>query len=158
MSRKVEVGEPAPPFELPGVYGGERKTYALEHFRGAPLVLVFYPKDDTLVCTKQLNSYSTNLTEFAELGAQVLAISPQDLDAHEGFAAGQGGFAFPLLADSDKKMFGDYGALGPLDFPRRSVFILDAESIVHYSHRALTGATFRPVSELVASLEKLPEP
>jgi thioredoxin-dependent peroxiredoxin len=153
--KRVEVGQPAPPFELSGVQAGEEQTYKLEDFRGAPLVLVFYPKDDTPVCTKQLNSYSANLSDFADVGAQVLAISAQGLESHEKFAEGQGGFAFPLLADSDKSMYRDYGALGPLGFPRRSVFILDGDGIVRYAHRALTGATFRPVSELVAALQKL---
>ena len=63
--------------------------------------------------------------------------------------------AFPLLADVDKVVAGLYGTLGPLGFPRRSTFIIDADGIIRYAHRAIAGLTFRPVAELVAELEKL---
>jgi peroxiredoxin Q/BCP len=58
----------------------------------------------------------------------------------------------PLLADTDKEVAAQYGILGPLGFPRRSVFIIDRDGIVRYVHRAIAGMTFRPVSELVAAL------
>ena len=77
-------------------------TYSLAEYRGKPVVLVFYPGDDTPVCTKQLNAYNDGLDQFTELGAQVLAISAQDVDSHDRFSAKHGGFAFPLLADTDK--------------------------------------------------------
>ena len=95
----VGVGDRAPAFTLPGT--GER-TYSLAEYAGRPIVLVFYPGDDTPVCTKQLNTYNQGLDQFTDLGAQVLAISAQDIASHERFSAEQGGFAFPLLADTDK--------------------------------------------------------
>lgn len=155
MTAKAAVGDLAPDFELEGLREGETRTYSLGEFKGAPLVLVFYPKDDTPVCTRQLNDYSENISEFADLGAQVLAISPQGLDAHGEFADGQGGFSFPLLADESKSMFAAYGALGPLGFPRRSVFVLDDGGVIIYSHRSLSGMTFRPVGELTEALKTL---
>ena len=87
---------------------------------------MFYPGDDTPVCTKQLNSYNDGLEQFTDLGAQVLAISAQDIASHERFSSKHGGFAFPLLADADKAVAAQYGTLGPIGFPRRSVFIVDA--------------------------------
>ena len=57
----------------------------------------------------------------------MLAISAQDVDSHERFSAKHGGFGFPLLADTDKAVAGRYGTLGPLGFPRRSVFVIDAD-------------------------------
>jgi peroxiredoxin Q/BCP len=114
--------------------------------------LVFYPGDDTPVCTKQLNSYNNELSAFSDVGAQVLAISAQDVSSHEAFAD-KHGFGFPLLADTDKAVAGLYGTVGPLGFPRRSVFVIDANGIIRYVHRAIAGLTFRPVEELVAAVE-----
>lgn len=147
----VGVGDPAPDFELPGTGG---RTFTLGEFRGRPVVLVFYPGDDTPVCTKQLNSYNEGLEQFDELDAQVIGISAQDVDSHDRFSD-KHGFEFPLLADTDKTVAAAYGTLGPLGFPRRSVFIVDAEGIVRYAHRAIAGLTYRPVSELIGALESM---
>ena len=148
----LRVGERAPDFTLPGTGGRE---YSLADYRGTPVVIVFYPGDDTPVCTKQLNAYNDGLEQFSELGAQVLAISAQDVASHDRFSAKHGGFEFPLLADTDKAVAGRYGTLGPIGFPRRSVFIVDGDGVVRYAHRAIAGLTYRPVSELVAVLEGL---
>ena len=60
-----------------------------------------------------------------------------------------------MLADTDKTVAGLYGTLGPIGFPRRSVFIVDADGIVRYAHRAIAGLTYRPVRELIGELEKI---
>lgn len=147
----LSVGDAAPDFTLAAT-GGESMT--LSTLRGHPVVLVFYPGDDTPVCTKQLNSYNDGLDQFVELDATVLGISAQGMDSHEKFS-GKHGFNFPLLADTDKSVAGLYGTLGPLGFPRRSVFIIDREGVVRYAHRAIAGLTYRPVDELVAVLRDL---
>jgi len=148
----ISVGDQAPDFRLPATGGRE---LSLSDFLGRPLVLVFYPGDDTPVCTKQLNSYNDDLAQFEALNAQVVGISAQSVDSHERFA-GKHGLQFPLLADTDKAVAAAYGTLGPLGFPRRSVFIIDGEGVVRYAHRAIAGLTFRPVSELVDVLLSLP--
>ncbi len=145
----ASVGDNAPEFTLPGTGG---KTYSLSSYRGQPVVIVFYPGDDSPVCTKQLNSYNNELTAFEGVGAQVLAISAQDMDSHEAFAS-KYGFKFPLLADTDKAVATAYGTVGPLGFPRRSVFVVDGAGVIKYAHRAIAGLTFRPVEELVAAVE-----
>jgi thioredoxin-dependent peroxiredoxin len=147
----VGIGDKAPAFTLAGTGG---KDYALDDYRGQPVVLVFYPGDDTPVCTKQLNTYNAGLDQFTNLGAQVLAISAQDVASHERFS-GKHGFAFPLLADPDKAVAASYGTLGPIGFPRRSVFIVDGDGVIRYAHRAIAGLTYRPVSELVEALKAL---
>jgi peroxiredoxin Q/BCP len=129
------------------------RDYALSEYRGAPVVLVFYPGDNTPVCTRQLNQYTSDIEQFTALGAQVLAISPQSVESHEGFADEQGGFGFPLLADDGKKVGEAYGILGPLGFYRRSTFVVDGDGIVRYAHRSVSGITFRPTAELVAALQ-----
>ena len=150
----VARGEIAPDFELDGVEGaGERRRYRLAEYRGAPLVLVFYPGDDTPVCTVQLNSYSEDFPSLTETGAQLLALSPQSVDSHERFATRQGGFAFPLLADADKAVGRLYGIVGPLGFYRRSAFVLDRAGVVRWSSRSITGLSFPSASVLADALQ-----
>ena len=151
MSSAVGIGDVAPDFLLPAT-GGEE--VALSSFIGRPVVVVFYPGDDSPVCTKQLNSYNDGLNEFESLDAQVLAISSQGLVSHEAFAQ-KYGLKFPLLADSEKEVAKAYGVLGPLGFPRRSVFIVDREGVIRYAHRAISGLSYRPVSELVDAVNQL---
>ena len=143
------VGEPAPDFSLPGSGG---RTFSLSEQRGNPMVLIFYPGDDTPVCTLQLNTYSKDLSEFTDLGATLWAISPQSMESHDRFSE-RHGFGFPLLADESKATFKAYGCLGPLGFPRRSVFVVDRDGIVRYSHRAGPGLNFRKTDELVEAVK-----
>jgi peroxiredoxin Q/BCP len=98
----ISVGDTAPDFTLPATGG---RSISLSDFRGQPVVIVFYPGDDTPVCTKQLCSYNNELAQFADVGAQVLAISAQDIESHERFAA-KHQFTFPLLSDTDKAVAG----------------------------------------------------
>ena len=147
----IGIGDTAPEFTLPGTGG---RSYSLSQFRGAPVVLVFYPGDNTPVCTKQLCSYNDELSQFAGVSAQVLGISAQDVASHEKFSA-KHGFKFPLLADIDKAVHRAYGVLGVMDLPRRSVFVVDAAGVIRYAHRAFVGVTFRPVSELMDALTPL---
>jgi thioredoxin-dependent peroxiredoxin len=151
----LAIGDPAPSFSLPGTDGTDagHRTYTLEELRGQPVVLVFYPGDNTPVCTRQLNAYTSDIDAFEGVGAQVLAVSPQSVESHDGFSCKQGGFGFPLLADEDKAVGEAYGVLGPLGFYRRSAFVIDGAGVVRYAHRAVAGLTFRPTAELVAAVE-----
>jgi peroxiredoxin Q/BCP len=148
----VGIGDRAPDFTLPGPGG---QTVSLSDYAGRPVVLVFYPGDDSPVCTKQLNAYNDGLDEFAALDAQIIGISAQDVASKDAFVA-KHGFDFPLLADTDKAVAAAYGTLGPIGFPRRSTFIVDAEGVVRYAHRAIAGLTYPPVSELISELDQLP--
>jgi peroxiredoxin Q/BCP len=148
-------GDEAPEFTLPGVApGGGRATYTLSEFHGQPVVLVFYPGDDTAVCTQQLTTYTSDIGRFDEVGAQVLAVNPQSLESHEQFACHQGGFAFPLLSDADQAVGRLYDVPGPLGFYRRSAFVIDAGGVIRYVHRARTPLIFRPTDELVAAVRQ----
>lgn len=153
----ISLGGNAPDFALAGTDGTDHghRTYTLSEYRGRPVVLVFYPADNSPVCTVQLNTYSHDIKRFAETGAQVLAISPQSVDEHDDWAAKQGGFAFPLLADASKAVGELYGILGPVGFYRRSVFVIDGDGVVRYAHRSTAGLTFRPVSELIEAVGAL---
>ena len=150
----LDIGAAAPAFSLEGSDNTDvgRRVYTLEEYRGRVVVLVFYPGDSTPVCTRQLNAYTEDIASFEEAGAQVLGISPQSVQSHDDFSCKQGGFAFPLLADTDKAVGDAYGILGPLGFYRRSVFVVDAQGIVRYAHRAVAGLTFRSSKELVEAV------
>jgi peroxiredoxin Q/BCP len=151
---KVAVGQAAPDFTLPGTDGKPdgHRDYTLSELRGNPVVLVFYPGDNTPVCTRQLNAYTNDVGEFESLDAQILAISPQSVESHDSFSENQGGFGFPLLADDGKAVGRLYGILGPVGFYRRSIFVIDGEGMVRYVHRGVAGLSFRPTSELVAAV------
>jgi peroxiredoxin Q/BCP len=156
MSRPAE-GDQAPDFKLPGTDGTPEghRDHALADYRGEVVVLAFYPGDNTPVCTRQLTTYTEEIGQFEEVEAQILAISPQTVESHDGFIEAQGGFAFPLLADTDKAVGKLYGVLGPVGFYRRSVFVIDGDGIVRYRHRGVAGLLFRPTSEIVAAVRRV---
>jgi peroxiredoxin len=143
------VGDAAPDFTLPGTPGG--RPYTLSDYRGRVAVLVFYPGDDTVVCTVQLATYSSDLEQFADLGADVLGISPQDIASHEEFSE-RLQLGFPLLADTEKAVGHLYELVGPLGFYKRSVFVIDSVGIVRYAHRSGHGLTFKSTDELTAAV------
>ena len=145
----IGTGDVAPDFTLEGTGG---KSYSLRDFRGQPVVLAFYPGDNTPVCTKQLDSYQGALTDFEALNAQMLGISPQSVESHQDFSCKRG-YSFPLLADTDKAVAEAYGVLGPLGFYRRSVFVVDPAGVIRYVHRAIAGLTFKASSELIAAVK-----
>ncbi len=143
MAKTPEIGQAAPDFTLPGLElkDGEavRSDYTLSAKRGRPLVLAFYPGDNTTVCTRQFCSYTSGLEAFTGVGAIVWAISPQGLDSHERFAR-RYDLAFPLLADEGPEASArQYGiALGGAML-RRSVFIVDAGGILRLEARDAGG-------------------
>lgn len=154
----LAIGTEAPDFVLPGTDGTGgpegRRDYRLSEFRGLVVVLVFYPADSSPVCTVQLNTYTADIARFDDVGAQVLAISPQSVEDHVAFAAHNDGFAFPLLADTDHDVAERYGVLGPMGFYRRSVFVVDGDGIIRYAHRSTAGLTFRSTDEIVEAVRR----
>jgi len=148
----VKVGAVAPDFTLAGIDRGLEQTWTLSELKGQSVVLVFYPGDGTPVCTEQLRSYTDEIATFADVGAQVLAMSPQSVESHRAFATENGGFAFPLLADEEKVVGLRYGIVGPLGFYRRSVFVIAPDGTIGWIHRAVAGLAFQPSEEIVAAV------
>lgn len=153
----VGVGDPAPVFELDGIdaTGTATKRFRLDDELGQPVVLVFYPADNSPVCRRQLSTYTNEFDRFETVDARLLGISPQDVDSHRTFSRDQGGFAFPLLADVDKAVGEAYGVLGLMGFYKRSVFVLDEQGIIGYAHRATAGLGFRSTEEIVAAVREV---
>jgi peroxiredoxin Q/BCP len=148
------LGSPAPDFALDGIEGGVRRRFDLSAARGRAVVLAFYPGDDTPVCTRQLCSYQDDLAQLTDLSAQVWGISPQDLASHERFASKRG-LSFPLLADPDRIAIKAYGVNGPLGHTKRSVFVVDAEGALRWSHVSTLGLTYQDTDKLAGVLRSL---
>ena len=159
MAKTPETGQVSPDFTLPGITlaGGEaiQADYTLSQQRGKPIVLAFYPGDNTAVCTRQLCSYTSGLESFTGFGAAVWAISPQGLASHEQFAR-KYNLAFPLLADEGLTVARQYGiTIGGAGL-RRSVFVIDADGVLRWKHVTLVGLTFptaQTISSQLASLQ-----
>lgn len=153
MAKTPQVGEQAPDFELPGTDG----TFKLSAHRGERVVLLFYPGDNTMVCTKQFCSYRDRGGDFAALNATVVGISSQELDSHEQFVA-KHGLNVPLLADVNKQVAKAYSAYSSRLGTKRAVVIIDEQGIVRYRHDHLLGLDYQSVDQLKGALEGLPAP
>jgi thioredoxin-dependent peroxiredoxin len=99
------VGKKAPDFELPAADGS---TFRLSDHKGTPVVLYFYPQDDTEGCTLENQEFSALRPEFEALGAVIAGISPDSIDSHCKFRD-KFGLSVPLLADTDLKVAKKYG-------------------------------------------------
>jgi thioredoxin-dependent peroxiredoxin len=164
---KIDVGDAAPDFELPGTGG---KTYRLSDYRGRNVVLAFYPGDETKVCTAQFCSYRDKGDRIDQLDADVLGISPQSVGSHEHWAQEQS-LNVPLLADEElavAKSYGVTGWVGPFAklaglkepapggrYVMRAIFVVDGEGIVRYRHVSRTGSTFQTVDDLEQAVAAL---
>jgi thioredoxin-dependent peroxiredoxin len=158
VAKTPEIGQVSPDFTLPGIQltGSEisKSEYTLSQQRGQPIVLAFYPGDNTAVCTRQLCSYTSGLESFTGFGARVWAISPQGLASHEQFAR-KYKLAFPLLADDGLVVSRQYGiALGGVGL-RRSVFVIDTDGVLRWKHVTLVGLTFPSADVISAQLAAL---
>jgi peroxiredoxin Q/BCP len=152
MARSPKVGEQAPDFELQGTNGGFR----LSDHLGERVVLLFYPGDNTPVCTRQFCSYRDDSDEFDRLGATVVGISGQDLDSHEAFSA-KHGLNVPLLADPDKAVAKAYGAYQQVIGTKRAVIIVDERGVVAFRHDHALGLSYLNAQEIGEALAALPE-
>ena len=144
------VGDIAPDFELDGTDG----PFRLSENRGRPVVLLFYPGDDTPVCTRQFCSYRDRADDVDSLDAVVVGISSQDLDSHERFKS-RHGLNVPLLADVDCEVAKAYGAHAPLVGTRRAVVIVGEDGAVAHRHDHTFGLDYQTVDELRAALDDL---
>ena len=152
MAKSPRVGEPAPDFELEGTDG----RFRLSEHRGERVVLLFYPGDETLVCTRQFCSYRDDQERLGSIDATIVGISGQDLDSHRAFIAAHG-LTVPLLADVDHAVARAYSTLvAPLNMTRRAVIIVDEQGIVRYRHDHRLGLDYQTTAELDQALASLP--
>lgn len=133
----LSVGQEAPDFELQDDQG---RQFRLRDHAGKWLLLVFYPGDDTPVCTRQLCEYRDGIEEFADLGVEVVGISGDDAESHRKFKAKRE-LPFTLLSDPDLAVAAQYGCRGMMGM-KRGVFLLDSDQVCRYAH-VETVAIFR---------------
>ncbi|HUY31460.1 MAG TPA: thioredoxin-dependent thiol peroxidase [Pirellulales bacterium] len=133
MSTWVEEGRKAPDFTLAADDGEKVK---LKDFRGRPVVLYFYPRDDTPGCTREACAFRDRQAELAKLGATMLGVSTDDQPSHVKFRD-KFQLNFPLLADVEHQVAEKYGAWREKNMYgkkswgiQRSTFVIDAEGVV----------------------------
>ncbi|MFM7469100.1 MAG: peroxiredoxin [Vampirovibrionales bacterium] len=138
----LTVGQKAPSFSLPASLGATQATeVSLESYAGKWLVVVFYPKDQTPGCTRQLCALQDDLARFQALGAEVLGSNPGSLASHQRFSEKQG-YQFPIAVDADKTMAGAYGALSTEAETgkhriARSVYVINPEGVIAFAQRGM---------------------
>ena len=150
----VEEGAEAPDFELTGDTG---ELVRLSRFRGRPVVLYFYPKDDTPGCTAQACGIRDSYDEFGERGAVVLGVSPDDESSHVKFKM-KHGLPFTLLADPEHQVAELYDVWKEKTFGgkkywgvERSTFLIDEDGRVSKVMRRVKPATH--VEKVLAGLD-----
>jgi peroxiredoxin Q/BCP len=138
---QLEVGMPAPEFTLPLALGG---TVSLANMRGKPVVLYFYPKDDTPGCTAQACSFRDNLPQFGYFDAAVIGISKDSVDSHKEFIK-KYGLNFHLASDEESKTCEAYGVWGQKSMYGkiymgidRTTFLIDEKGIIRYIWRKVS--------------------
>lgn len=130
MSNNLKVNEPAPDFTLPDGNGAE---WHLADQRGKVVVLLFYPGDETPVCTRQMCSVRDRWDDYLATGAEVVGISSDSVESHKSFAEHHG-LPLRLLSDSDRAVAKLYGSISLIPGRvARSVFVIDARGILRYS-------------------------
>lgn len=158
-SARVEIGEPAPDFTLPADGGRE---ISLDQFRGKPVVLYLYPRDDTSGCTREALDFTEKLPEFEAEGAVVLGLSKDNVASHDRFIT-KHGLKVTLLSDTSGETAHAYGAwVEKSMYGRkymgidRSTFLIDGEGVLRRIWRKVKVPGH--VEEVLAALRELEVP
>ncbi|MDZ7791035.1 MAG: peroxiredoxin [Xanthomonadales bacterium] len=146
----IRIGDSAPDFSLPDQ---DDRVFTLSEQIGKRLLLVFYPGDDTPVCTRQLCDYRDGIEQFSGLDVEVVGISGDDADSHRRFRD-KHDLPFTLLSDSDLTVAGHYGCKGLLGM-KRGVFLVDEGGTVRYAHVESVAVFRRSRDELLEVISKL---
>ena len=125
----LEIGTPAPDFSLADDSGA---TVSLAALRGRPVLLVFYPRDNTPGCTAQLCELRDNYATLQAAGVAVYGVNPQSASSHAGFRAKQR-YPFPLLVDAGQQVAALYKSSGIA--PRRTVYLIGPDGVIRFARR-----------------------
>lgn len=146
----LNVGDKAPGFVLEDDQG---QSFDLGRHSGKKVLLVFYPGDDTPVCTKQLCDYRDGIEAFEGLGVEVVGISGDDGESHRRFRA-KYDLPFTLLSDPGLKVAAAYDSKGLLGM-KRSVFLVDEAGVIRYRHVESVALFRRSREELLEAISAL---
>jgi len=154
-SAALPAGKRAPDFEL---LTTPDQRVTLKDFRGQPVVLAFYPADWSPVCGDQMALYNEMLSEFQELGAELLGISVDGVWCHCAFSS-ERKLHFPLLADFEPKgaVARQYGVYRPEEgTTERALFVINPEGVIHWSYVSPVGVN-PGAGGILSALEELKE-
>lgn len=129
FSDPLKAGTVAPPFSLPDEAG---KIVSLGELRGRSVVLVFYPGDDTMVCTKQLCEFRDRWDILQKRSIAIFGINPQNPRSHAGFRS-KYNLPFPLLVDRGQQVAALYHASGLI--VKRTVYLIGKDGTIRYARR-----------------------
>lgn len=146
----AQIDENAPDFQLKDANGA---MFRLSEQRGRRLLLVFYPGDDTPVCTRQLCDYRDGVEQFRDLGVEVVGISADDAESHRRFIE-RHQLPFTLLSDPDLKVAEQYGCKAIIGM-KRGVFLLDEAQVIRYRHVETVAIFRRRREELIEAIGQL---
>jgi len=147
-----QVGQTCPSFSATDMDG--KTVTSIELLAGGPLVLYFYPKDETSVCTAQACGFRDDHEAFVEAGATVVGVSPDSPESHRNFASHHK-LPFRLLSDPGKALFRLFGVSDSLGFlVGRETFVIDQKGTVQHRFRSQLFAK-KHVDQALASVRKL---
>ncbi len=133
MAELLKVGEEAPDFESVDQDG---KPVKLSQFRGKPVVVYFYPADDTPGCTTEACNFRDHMEHYEKAGVKVLGISVNTQNSHKKFAE-KYNLNFTLVVDNSKKIASDYGVLGTRS-ASRVTYIIGPDGMIKYVYPKVT--------------------
>ena len=147
----MNIGDPAPNFTLKD---GNGEDWALSNYKGRTIVLMFYPGDDTPVCTKEMCSVRDHWSEYQASGAEVVGISTDSVESHDKFTS-KYDLPLRLLSDKDGEVRDKYGANSLLPGrTARAEFVIDKEGKLVYQKVRPIGL-FRPAdSDILEAIRK----
>jgi peroxiredoxin Q/BCP len=146
----LKVNDKAPQFVLEDDQG---QPFSLSEQAGQKVLLVFYPGDNTPVCTRQLCDYRDGIESFGGLGVKVVGISNDSAESHRKFRA-KHNLPFTLLTDADLQVAALYDSKGVLGM-KRSVFLVDEQGVIRYLHVESVALFRRKREELLEAIRSI---
>lgn len=132
--KHIETGEKAPSFSL---YDQNGKLFKMSDEVGKSiLVIYFYPKDESMVCTKEACAFRDSFDQFIKAGAKVIGINAGTVASHKAFVDHYK-LPFTLLSDPDNKVYNMFGVKKKMFMSGRETFVVDKTGKVVYSHAAM---------------------
>lgn len=148
----LRVGDKAPDFELRDQHGAMVRLSTL--LGQKPVVLFFYPRDDSPICTREVCAFRDAYADFAAAGAEVLGISMDGTESHESFSA-KHGLPYRILSDGKKEVLALYGIKTILGFmPERVTFVIGKDGVIRHVYNALLRGA-KHAEGALAALKKL---
>lgn len=138
--KTLRAGDYVPDFTLSDQHGN---AFNLKQHLGQKLVIYFYPKDESAVCTKEACAFRDRFSEFEDLGAMVVGINSGTVESHRAFAQ-KNNLPFTLLSDPDNKILTQFGIKPVLFLTGRETFLIDERGKIIYSYRAFLNGSTHP--------------